>query len=177
MKKISFVFILIAIHLVVFAGEKATIKGESSFWFVSMKFKGSYGQIGEKMKVFIDEFFKQGLTPQGPPVSIFHNIPRLVKSEKELMWDLGFIVKKGTKAKRPLRAHTIKFPKTAKCLHVGPYEKLGETYKRMVEFLEKEGYKTKPPVINRYIDNPDKVKDKSKLKTEMLVGITKSKRK
>lgn len=173
MKKTIFVFVLIAFYLLSFAGERTPIKmkGESKFWFVSMKFKGSLNQIGPNMKVFMDEFFKQDLTPLGPPVSIMHNIPRLVKNEKELLWELGFIVKEGTRARKPLRAHTIKFPKTAKILHVGPYEKLGETYGKAVKLLKEKGHKTRPPIIHRYIDNPEQVKDRSKLRTEILIPI------
>ena len=173
MKKTLFVFVLIAIHLFAFAGEKAPIKmkGESTYWFVSMKFKGSLEQIGPNMKIFMDEFFKQGLIPIGPPVSILHNIPRFVKDEKELSWELGFMVKKGTKAKRPLRAHTIKFPKTAKILHVGPYEQLGETYAKAMKMLNEKGHNTRPPIINRYLDNPNNVEDKSQLRTEILIPI------
>jgi len=174
MKKTLFVIALIAMYVFAFAGEKPAIKGESTFWIVSMKFKGNLEQIGPNMKVFIDEFFKQGLTPQGPPIGIFHNIPGMV-NERELVWDLGFIVEKGTKVKNPLIAHTINFPETITCMHVGPYEAMGETYKQLEKFAEENGYKTRPPVINRYIDNPDKVKDAAIRKTEMLVAVTKNK--
>jgi effector-binding domain-containing protein len=161
-------------YVFAFGGEKPAVKGESKFWIVSMKFKGSLDQIGPNMKVFIDEFFKQGFTPKGPPISILHNIPGMV-NDRELLWELGFIVKKGTKVKKPLSAHTIKFPETASLMHVGPYEKLDETYKQLVKFVEKKGYKTRPPVINRYIDNPEKVKDASIRRTEVMVAVIKNK--
>lgn len=172
MKKVIPAILVIAMCALMFGGGKEpAINGSASFWFASMKFKGSFDQIGEKMNLFLDEFAKQGLKAEGPPVSIVHSCPRKVE-EKDLVWELGYPVKKGTKAKRPLTVHNVRIPQMATYLHVGPYEKLKETHEEIWESLQKQGYGRKTPVIHRYIDNPKEVEE-SKLRTEILIPVEK----
>lgn len=171
MKKVFFVFALIAIHLFVFAGEKAAIKGTSNFMIVSMKFKGSYDQIQSNMQDFIKEFFNQGLEPAGPPVGIFHNIPGLVK-KSELKWEVGFPVKEDVKVRPPLKFHKLKFRKMISYKHIGPYKTVDESHEYLQKYMKGRGFKAKKnsPIIYRFLNNPPQV-DINKLKTEILIPL------
>ncbi len=173
MKKIIISMVVIIFSLFVFAEEAPVFKGESSFWIASMKFTGSFKEMAAKMRIFLDEYFKQGLESPAPIVGIFHNVPRIIKDEKDLMWELGVPVEKGTKVKPPLKTHNVKFPETLAYVHVGPYEKLDEVHKELLSQADKKGYNISSPIIHRFLEYPPKVTNSSEFKTEILIPIRK----
>jgi hypothetical protein len=58
-------------------------------------------------------------------------------------------------------------------LHVGPYEKLGETYERLCAHAEELGYKIKQPGHEIYLSDPRRV-EPERLKTILRHPVRKA---
>jgi effector-binding domain-containing protein len=58
-------------------------------------------------------------------------------------------------------------------LYVGPYEKSAGAYTKIMEFIEKSGFKAAGPIMEKYLDmNPQAVKPEE-LRTEINVPVEK----
>jgi AraC family transcriptional regulator len=125
----------------------------------------------KEVNSFMGEFFKQGLTPNGPFLGIYYNNPREVK-EEELRWEIGFPVANDADVKAPLNKKEFKSHKAVVYLHTGPYENLDKSYDKVLKYIEDNGYKVVWPVYDKYINNPQMVKPEE-LKTEITVPIEK----
>jgi AraC family transcriptional regulator len=184
MKKVIFIFTIFV--LFAFTGfqllseEQKTgptpeIKDVAGFWYASMEFKGSYSQMEKNIGVFMNEFFKQGLTPNGPFLGIYYNNPNEVK-EEELKWAVGFPITKDDKVQAPLNKIEFKGQKAVVYLYIGPYEKMGESYDKIFKYIEDNGYKAVWPTYDRYLNNPQMVKPEA-LETEIIVPVEKVEKK
>ena len=99
----------------------------------------------------MQEFFKQNLMPAGNFFGMYLNSPGQVK-EEELQWRLGFPVPADAAVAAPLLKGECKATKIAVYLHVGPYDKVGDAYGKIFEFIEKSGYKAAGPTMEKYLD-------------------------
>jgi AraC family transcriptional regulator len=99
-------------------------------------------------------------------IGIYYNSPDMVKPE-DLQWEVGFPVTTPISVRAPLEAKTWNFATVATALHVGPYEKAGETIAKIFEWMSANGYMPVGPVMERYLDmEPSKLKPEE-LKTEV----------
>jgi AraC family transcriptional regulator len=178
MKKVIFkIFVLFVFTtLLLFPGEQETgqtpvIKDVDGFLYASMEFKGSYSQMEKEINVFMGEFFKQGLIPNGPFLGVYYNNPMEVK-EEELQWEIGFPVMKDANVNAPLNKREFKNLKAMVYLHIGPYENLNKSYDKILKYIEDNGYKAVWPVYDKYLNNPRMVKP-AELKTEIIIPIEK----
>ena len=55
-------------------------------------------------------------------------------------------------------------------MHIGPYQKVGETYKKMVKFAKENNLALENESIEYYLNDPSTV-TKDKLETEVLIPI------
>jgi AraC family transcriptional regulator len=152
-------------------GPTPVIKDVAGFWYASMEFKGSYSQMEKNIGVYMNEFFKQGLIPGGPFLGVYYNNPNEVK-EEELKWAVGFPVPQDANVQAPLNKTEFKDLKAVVYLHIGPYEKMGESYDRVFKYIEDNGYRAVWPVYDRYLNNPQMVKPEE-LETEIIVPVEK----
>jgi AraC family transcriptional regulator len=178
MKKVVFTLFILFVFtgFMLFSEEQEkeqtpVIKDVAGFWYASMECKGSYSQMEKEINGFMGEFFKQGLTPNGPFLGIYYNNPREVK-EEELKWEIGFPVTDDADVKAPLNKKEFKSLKAVVCLHIGPYENLDKSYDKILKYIEVNGYKVVWPVYDKYLNNPQMVKPEE-LKTEITVPIEK----
>lgn len=173
MKRIIFVFILVFfMSFVLPAGEqKVVIKDMEPFWYAAMEFEGSFTQMEKNVGIFMQEFFKQGLTPGGPVLGIYYNDPMQVK-EEDLKWAIGFPIAADAAVQEPLKKVQTKFKKAAVYLHIGPYEQLDKAYAKVMKYIDDNGYKMIMPTYDRYLNNPNEVKPEE-LKTETIVPVEK----
>ncbi len=175
MKKISIVFLILMCTWVSFAQQKSeptvTIKDGEQVFCVVQEFKGPYDTMTKSINLYINEFFKQGLVPEGPLYSIYLNSPQGVKPE-ELKWAVGFSVNQKTEPKEPLKKMELNYKKAAVYMHVGPYSKLGGSYTKVFKYIEDNGYKLFGPTFERYLDDPMQVKPEN-LRTEIVMPVEK----
>lgn len=176
MKKTFLLFVLVLFmgFALSAAGEEKqemSIKDMEPFCYAYMDFGGSFEGMGKAMESFMAEFFKQGLTPVGPPLGVYHNDPMKVK-EEELKWAVGFPISKGTEVKAPLKKEETKFKKAVVSMYTGPYDKMDETYTKILKYIEDKGYKVLWPTYEKYLSNPQTTKPEE-LKTEVIVPVEK----
>jgi len=166
---LSILFILACVSLGF--GQDVQIKDQASFAYAYLDCVGPFTQIPQKMMEFMGAFFKQGLKPAGGPFAIYFNDPRQVP-EAELKWLIGMPIAPGAAPVDPLKKGEFNHPKVAVCLHVGPYEKVGETYAKMMAFIDQNGWKVIGPAMEKYFDNPQMVAPE-KLRTELVLPVEK----
>ncbi len=152
-------------------GQDVQVKDQTPFPYAYLDCAGSYQQIPQKMMEFMGAFFKQGLKPAGGPFAIYFNDPRQVP-EAELKWLIGMPIAPGAAPVDPLKKGEFGHPKVAVCVHVGPYDKVGETYAKMITFIDQNGWKVAGPPMEKYIDNPQMVAPE-KLRTELVLPVEK----
>lgn len=173
MKKTFLVLMLVFFLISVMAAgeQEVVIKDMEPFCYAAMDFKGSFTQMEKNIGIFMQEFFKQGLTPAGPVLGIYYNDPMQVK-EEDLQWAVGFPVAKDAEVAKPLKKVTTKFKKAAVYLHIGPYEQLDKAYMKIMKYINDKGYKMVMPTYDRYLNDPKTVKPEE-LKTETIVPVEK----
>jgi AraC family transcriptional regulator len=172
MKKTIFASIFITFMAAIVCGQEVVIQDTTPFTYAYLECKGSYQQIPEKIGIFMQSFFQQGLAPLGNFFGMYLNSPAQVK-EEELQWRLGFPVAAEAAVAAPLSKGDCKATKIAVYLHVGPYEKVGDAYGKIFAFIEAQGYKPAGPTIEKYMDmNPTAVKPED-LRTEINVPVEK----
>ena len=173
MKKTFLVFTLVLIMgSGLLAGEqKVVIKDVEPLWYAAMGFKGSFNRMEKNIGVFMQEFFKQGLTSGGPVLGIYYNDPAKDK-EEDLKWAVGFPVAGDAKVQAPLKKVQTKFKKAAVYLHIGPYEEFEQVYAKIFKYISDNGYKVVWPVYDKYFNNPKEVKPEE-LKTEIIIPVEK----
>jgi len=172
MKKTIFASVFITFMAALVCGQDVVIQDATPFAYAYLECSGSYSQIPAKIGVFMQEFFKQNLMPTGNFFGMYLNSPGQVK-EEELQWRLGFPVPADTTVTAPLLKGECKATKIASYLYVGPYEKVGEAYGKIFEFIDKSGFKAAGPTMEKYLDmNPDAVKPEER-RTEINIPVEK----
>jgi effector-binding domain-containing protein len=172
MKKVLFIFVLIALWTVFLSGQEVVIQDTTPFTYAYLECSGSYQQIPAKIGVFMPEFFKQNLMPAGNFFGMYLNAPGQVK-EEELQWRLGFPVAADSAVAAPLLKGECKATKIAVYLYVGPYDKVGAAYVKIFEFIAKSGFKAVGPTMEKYLDmDPSAVKPEE-LRTEINIPVVK----
>jgi len=172
MKKTILAFVFITVLAVLLQAQEITIQNSAPFTYAYMECKGSYAQIPDKVNEFMGIFFKQGLMPLGSFFGMYLNSPGEIK-EEELQWRLGFPVAGDAAVAAPLQKGECAFSKVAVYPYVGPYDKSSESYAKIMEFIDQNGYQMAGPIIERYLDmDPMSVKPEA-LRTEIIVPVEK----
>lgn len=172
MKRVQFFCLLMVVISVLSRAQEIQIRPIAPFSYAYLECSGSYQQIPAKIGMFMQEFFKQKLQPTGEFFGLYLNSPQQVK-EEELKWQVGFPVARETVVSSPLEKGEFVHTQVAVCLYTGPYENVGSAYRRIFEFIEKNGYAAAGPIMEKYLDqNPQAVKP-ADLRTEINVPIQK----
>ncbi len=171
MKKALVLMVTLAVMAPALSAQEAVIQDMTPFTYAYLECKGSYQQISAKINEFMGAFFQQGLMPQGSFFAMYLNSPAEVK-EEELLWRLGFPVDAEAKVAAPLGKDQCQAAKTAVYVHVGPYDKVSESYAKVFAFVESQGCRPAGPCIEKYLNNPMEVKPEE-LRTEINVPVEK----
>jgi effector-binding domain-containing protein len=127
-------------------------------------------QIGPKMGQILGElmayFGKSKVIMTGPPFALYHSFD----SEKTDM-EVGFPVAEPQKGEGRVKPCTLPGGRVVTATHVGPYEKVVDTYTEMQKWITAKGLKPKNVMWERYLNGPDTVKDQSEYNTEVFWPI------
>lgn len=174
MKKILLIGVALGACAFLALGQEAKIQDLTPFTYACLECTGPYEQMGAKIGQFMGEFFKQKLVPAGSMIGVYLNSPAQVKPE-ELKWKIGFIVSKDAVVAAPLIKAEFNYPKAASIIHTGPYEKVGETFDKLLKFIGSSGFSVAGPVLEKYLNNPMMVKPEE-LKTEVIIPVEPAKK-
>ncbi len=151
---------------------KVTIQQVEPFPYVCLPASGGFEKIEDIIGQMWQSMQEQNIFPMGGMIGVFHSDPSKVEA-KDLKWEVGFPVSEQTSPLEPLEKKQWVFPTVASAMHVGPYDKTGETLTKMYEWIEANGYEAAGPILERYTDmDPAKV-DPNALQTEIWIPVKK----
>jgi AraC family transcriptional regulator len=134
---------------------------------------GPYNQIGEAFGRLGEIAGPAGLfsTPAAAMIALYHDDPESTPVE-QLRSDAGVAVANDAKLPKELAEHHLPAGRYAKTVHVGSYEKLGDTWARFLgEWLPESGERLGDgPSYERYVNDP-RTTPREKLLTEIYVPI------
>ena len=91
-------------------------------------------------------------------------IPNFVSTEDIGRAKSAVTETKGLSGSEKVQIDSLSEGRCVQALHLGPYDKVGETYDRIIKFIEENGLKHNGPYHEIYMSNPDRTSPE-KLKT------------
>lgn len=132
--------------------------------------KTTYDKISESMGEGYEKLFgylgRTGVQPAGPPFALYMDV-----SGPE--WDirLGAPVAGMVSEGEGVKMGELPGGKVAATWHVGPYDKLGETWTALEAWLKEHDYETSGMCWESYVTDPDTEPDSSKWKTQIVWAV------
>jgi AraC family transcriptional regulator len=139
----------------------------------SMKHQGSFDDIPAVVGKLVDAVEKGDHLQAGPVMIVYFNSPQNVP-ESELSWEVLIpVVSPGSLAGNENDKVGFKVFESmyvAYTYHVGPYEKVGDTYAQAFDWIEKNNYPLAGFPVEVYWSD-DKTTPKDKLVTEIWLPV------
>lgn len=132
----------------------------------SLRYTGKYSDMGEH----ISELFKAvGGSVNGPIVALYYD-ESFMEDGAEI--EVAVPVKKSVE-KGQVKSRTLTGGKFLSVIHIGPYERLCDSYKTAMDYLEANGLKTKTPSREVYLKGPGMLLkgNPEKYETEILMEL------
>lgn len=145
--------------------EVITTKSQSA---ISIREKVKVQDISKEMGRMFDELcpLLQGdVVCVGPPFAFYHSW-----SNDETDMDVGFPVSGKTISKGRVRPFELPAVKAVVGMHVGPYDKIVDSYNEMMEWIKSNGYMPAEYMWEEYLNSPDEV-PMDKLMTRLVWPI------
>jgi len=148
------------------------IKEVEPFVYCSLPRQGSFSDVQAAVGELLQYMQTQNVFPTGSMIGIYHSDPTMSDPEK-IRWEVGFPINEQALVQAPLAKNIWNFKTVAVAVHVGPYDKTGETILKMREWLEGNGYAQNGPVLERYLDSDPGNVSPEKLRTEIWLPCKK----
>jgi AraC family transcriptional regulator len=138
----------------------------------SIRHVGPYMQIHHAFQKLEQITKRTGLLEQGSAmVAIYHDDPDSTPPD-QLRSDAGIVVPEGASLPSQLTEQRLPAGSYACTIHVGPYERLGDTWQRLMgEWIPSHGKRVHGLSYERYLNMPGSV-PKDELRTEICVPVT-----
>ncbi|MCX7973388.1 MAG: GyrI-like domain-containing protein [Candidatus Aminicenantes bacterium] len=130
---------------------EVVLKKIEPFVYFSLKKKGSFDIIDTIINQLIESARSQNVYPAGPLLTLFHGDLTSIDPEN-MEWEVGFPVTPQALIQAPLERKVWEFSLVVSCVHIGPFEKIGETIQKMLEWMEVNGYVQVGPLVERSIE-------------------------
>lgn len=114
--------------------------------------------IQEILKVLAD----QGLQPAGPMFSYHHRRP-----SDTFDFEIGFPVAMAITESGRVKNNTLPAERVARAVYQGPYEGLSKAWPALQEWVRQQQLPETGHFFERYLNNPDEVKDPKEYMTEL----------
>jgi effector-binding domain-containing protein len=152
-----------------------TVKDVEPFPYCAIAHKGPFTDLTEVIGRLVGAMQTQGLFPQvrGPLVGVYYDAPGEGVDPATLSWEVGFITTAQATPQPPLMKKSWGHRTVAIALHVGPYDRGGETIVKMMEWLEARGFEVVGPVLERYLDQNPMALNPEELRTEIWIPCRK----
>jgi len=151
---------------------EVTVQEVSPFAYVCLAHKGPFTEIEKAIGQLIPTMENQRIFPTGPMLGVFYNSPEEVSPE-ELEWEIGFPVTPQAEPLTPLQKKVWDYPLVASATHVGAYEKTGETYLKIFEWIEANDYMQVGPLMEQYLTMPTPDTNPEDMRSGIWVPIVK----
>lgn len=111
------------------------------------RFKGRYNEVGQAFGI-VSRYAKWNVS--GPAMSLYHDGEY---KEEDADIEAGFPVKKEIRGES-ITCHTIRGGRAVTLIHRGPYERLGESYEKIMKYISDRNLKTDIPIREIYHRGP-----------------------
>ncbi|MDI9645002.1 MAG: GyrI-like domain-containing protein [Candidatus Verstraetearchaeota archaeon] len=133
-----------------------------------------FQEIGKKIgELFIElaNFLQsKGGMMTGPPFSFYHSW-----DDQKVVVEVGFptaaLVEGEGEEEGRLKPIALPGGKAVTGIHVGPYDRIGETYKRMMDWMAERKLRSKGMMWESYLTDPEKEGDPSKYMTQIFFPV------
>jgi effector-binding domain-containing protein len=136
----------------------------------TIRAKVKLSQIGGTLAVVIPEVMGHlaqcGVMPQGPPFTRYHSF-----DGDQIDLEAGFPVPEPIEETDRIKARVLPTGKVARTWHIGHYNKLGETYQRIEDWLAENGIESRDVRWEVYWTDPGRERDPSKWRTQVFWAI------
>ncbi len=105
---------------------------------------------------------EQGMRPAGPMFSYHHHRP-----SDTFDFQIGFPVEKVFEEKGRVKNSMLPAERVARCVYQGPYEGLAQAWPALQEWVREQKLPETGRFFERYLNNPDEVKDPKDYCTEL----------
>jgi effector-binding domain-containing protein len=120
------------------------------------------GEAFTKLAAFME---KNGIAFAGPPYAKYYNMDM-----EALDVEMGFPITAETAAEGSIKIGELPAGKIASAVHLGPYDKLEETYIKLMEYVKGKGLETEEWMYEFYLNSPMEVKPED-LQTEICYPL------
>lgn len=121
--------------------------------------------LGKALSDIAQYLEEVGEEPAGPPYVAYYNM-----NMKKLDLEIGFPVSKKIVGKGDIKASEIPAGNTARCLYVGPYNKISPAYNALSKWIKDHGYKIKGVSYEIYLNDPNQTPPEE-LMTEIVFPL------
>jgi len=186
MYKLSIAFLLIVVLLIGCGGPKketpikpassatsefvAMVKMVEPMTVLSIEKKGPYNMVGKAINELMSWIMVKQIKPIGAPFGIYYDDPLKVIPEST-RYEVCVPVLQDTKGEKTFKVKQLPAMEVAYTMHIGPYEKVGETYGKLSGWIEKNSYTIVGPAREIYVSNPSVPPDS--LRTEIQFPVRK----
>jgi len=132
------------------------IREEVSNQEVSKKIREIFGEL-------MAFFQRNRVQMAGPPFALYHSW-----SDTKTVMEVGFPVAVQVKGEGRVQPVVLPAGKTVTGFHMGPYERLCETYGNMQKWMAEKGVKPASRMWEVYMTDPEKEKDPAKFVTQLF---------
>lgn len=93
-----------------------------------------------------------GAQPSSPPFAAYHNMDM-----QDLQLEIGFVFDRPIEGDGDVDATELPAGQVVEAVHVGPYDRVSETYEELGRWLETHGYVPAGPAYEYYLNDPAEV--------------------
>lgn len=181
MKKIHYILIVVFLSSVLASNLSADrptqetnieIKTVQSFAYCCIHHVGPFTEIENVISQIFPVMQSQNISPGGAMIGVYYSNPQVVAPEN-MEWEIGFPCSAQVSPLKPLEKKVWSFEQVASAIHTGPYEKTGETYIRIFEWMEANGYEQVGPVLEKYLSMSTPDADPATLRAEIWIPVQK----
>lgn len=124
--------------------------------------------MGRAFGTVMGHMQENAIAPAGPALSVYYGY-----DPAKMDFRAGFVVTEGDleKAGGAVKADRTPAGRVVHFTHVGPYEKLRDSYGELMAWMEREGLSIGAPSWEVYVNDPDSTPEEELL-TEIYVTVT-----
>ncbi len=148
------------------------IKTVQSFAYCCIHHVGPFTEIENVINQLFPVMQSQNISPGGTMIGVYYSNPQVVAPEN-MEWEIGFPCSAQVSPLKPLEKKVWSFELVASAMHTGPYENTGETYIRIFEWMETNGYEQVGPVMEKYLSMLSPDIDPATLQSEIWIPVQK----
>lgn len=148
------------------------IRTVQPFAYCCIHHVGPFTEIENVINQLFPVMQSQNISPGGAMIGVHYSDPQEVAPEN-MEWEVGFPCSAQVSPLKPLEKKVWSFEQVASAIHTGPYEKIGETYIKIFEWMEANGYEPAGPVLEKYLNMPSPDVDPETLRAEIWVPVQK----